>query len=232
MAGDGSGRSERWAGPAPAGGAGFFTVTDPEQARLLTDAASQRLFRPFLARDRTASEAAREAGTDLNAVLYRVRQFLRAGLLTVVREVKRPGRPVKVYRSTRDAYFVPYELTPFASLEERMLAQLRPHLEQRVRVQAQRLREHGWSGQLLYRDEHGETWIESAGDPAARLDWLDPRRGIGIDYVVDLALTAAEATELQRLLYAALERFERGGSGREGTRGYVLSVALYPREEP
>ena len=102
----------------------------------------------------------------------------------------------------------------------------------RDRIARQNATERVWNVQLLYRDEHGETWIESAGDPAARLDRLGQRRGIGIDYVVDLALTAAEATELQRLLYAALERFERGGSGREGTRGYVLSVALYPREEP
>src|SRR5690606_28325481 len=155
MAGDGSGRSEGPAGhgplgpgvegprrpaPAPPEGVAFTTVTDPEQARLLNDADSKRLIPPLMshaptitaaARDLTVTAAARETGVDTNAVLYRVRQFLRAGLLKVVREVKRPGRPIKVYRSAHDAYFVPYELTPFASLEERMLAQLRPHLEER-----------------------------------------------------------------------------------------------------
>ena len=248
MAGDGSGRSEGPAGhgplgpgvegprrpaPAPPEGVAFTTVTDPEQARLLTDAASQRLFRPFLARDLTVTAAARETGVDTNAVLYRVRQFLRAGLLKVVREVKRPGRPIKVYRSAHDAYFVPYELTPFASLEERMLAQLRPHLEERVRTMARRLREHGWSGQLLFRDDQGETWMASAADPVARLDWLDSRLGVGIDYIVDLELTEDEAAELHRLLYAVLDRYERGaGSGRPAARGYTLSVALYRREGP
>lgn len=225
--------SPRRSAPEPPPGLAFATVTDPEQARLLTDAAASRLFHPFLGRELTASEAARETGADLNAVLYRVRQFLRAGLLVVAREVKRPGRPIKVYRSAHDAYFVPYELTPFASLEERMLAQLKPHLEERVRVQAERLRERGWSGQLLYRDDQGETWTVSAGDPHARVDWLEQGRGVGIDYIVDLELTDEEAAELQRLLYGAFERYERGlGSGRRATKGYTLSVALYRREEP
>ena len=92
-------------------------VEDADQARLLTDSEAQMIFRPFLARELTASQAASETGRDLNAVLYRLRQFVAAGLVKVVREIKRAGRPIKVYRSTADAYFVPYEFTPFASLE-------------------------------------------------------------------------------------------------------------------
>lgn len=219
--------------PAPPPGVSFFTVTDPEQARLLTDPACQRVFRAFLARDATATEAVRDTGADMNAVLYRVRQLQRAGLLKVVREVKRPGRPIKVYRSSHDAYFVPYELTPFASLEERLLAQLRPHMETRARVMAQRLRQHGWYGQVFFRDREGETWTASAAEPAARLDWLDASLGLGIDYVVELELTDEEAADLQTLLYQALERYQRGqGSGRPGAKGYTLEVALYERPEP
>lgn len=224
----------------PAGTPAFHTVTDPEQARLLTDAAVFDMFEPFLARDRTASQAASETGRDLNSVLYRLRQLVAAGLVHVVQELKRAGRPIKVYRSVHDAYFVPYEVTPFASVEERMLKQLMPHLEERVRVQTRRVRELGASGQVLYRDEAGEVWTESAADASQRLDWLDRRRGIGIDYISGLELTDNEAWELQTQLFELLLRFgraERGGTvggvgaaGPAGKKQYSFSVAFFPSE--
>jgi len=68
----------------------FHTVTDRAQAELLTDAVAQRYFRPFLARDVTASAVARELRSDLNRVLYRIRTFLAAGLISIVREEPRP----------------------------------------------------------------------------------------------------------------------------------------------
>src|SRR5690606_27417944 len=143
-------------------------------------------FRPFLARESSAGAAAAELGLDLNAMLYRIRVLLSAGLLRVVREEKRQGRPIKVYRSAHDAYFIPYDATPFADLEERLWQQQRPELRERVRIQARRLQQGGVFGQRLFRDEHGETWVQSAGAGDAEIDWLDPRRPAAIDYWTDL----------------------------------------------
>lgn len=194
------------------------------------------IFRPFLARELTASQAASETGRDLNAVLYRLRQFLAAGLVKVVREIKRAGRPIKVYRSTADAYFVPYEFTPFASLEERMMDQLLPHLRERVRSAARRLQEAGVSGQLLYRDEKGETWMESAGESTGPADWLDPDRGVGLDFMTHVRLSDADARRLQGALYETFERFVRGSPSEvtpaePGTRLYDFSVSLLPLDD-
>lgn len=219
-------------GPArfqPGARADRFIVTDKEQARLLSDPRSQSLFRPFLARERTVSQAAEEAGRDLNAVLYRVRQFLAAGLLYVVRQEKRAGRPVKVYRSVHDAYYVPYEVTPFASLEERMLEQQLPALRERVRLQARLLREAGRSGQSLYHDELGEVWFASASDAPARSDWFEAA-GASIDYSTEVWLTHDEAMALRAYLFEVLERFGRHpAEGAHppgpGMKRYHLSVA-------
>jgi len=223
----------------------FHTVTDPEQARLLTDGKIQAYFRPFLARDATASEAAAEIRVDLNAVLYRVKTFLAAGLLRVVREVPRHGRPIKVYRSVHEAYFIPYEVTPFATLEERLWQQLSLEARQRAKLQAKRMSESGWSGQRLYRNDLGETWSDSARSPDSGLNWLAQDRPAYIDFWTDVKLTGVEAREIQQQLFELLKRVEGRGAGPElagpevaapaeltGTlSGYRLSVALLPLDE-
>jgi hypothetical protein len=96
----------------------------------LSDPESFRYFEPFIARDRTVKEAAEAVGCNLDTMLYRVRKFLNAGLLKVTRVEKRAGRPIKHYRSTSEAFFVPFEVTPYAELEERLEALMRARLSQ------------------------------------------------------------------------------------------------------
>lgn len=215
----------------------FHTVTDTAQAKLLTDAKTQFYFRPFVARDATASEVAAELGVGLNAVLYRIRTFLAAGLLRVVEELPRKGRAVKVYRSVHDAYFIPYEVTPFATLEERLVEQLSAEVRERARLQARRMEKSGRSGQRLYRNELGEVWTDSARDAGSGLDSLAPQDDVSIDYWTDILLTEAEATELRATLYTALRRFEgrRSSLGkaeetddRDALKEYRLTAAFLP----
>lgn len=219
----------------------FHTVTDPQQAKLLTDPKVLAYFRPFVARDATASSAAAELGVDLNTMLYRIRTLTAAGLLRIVREVPRKGRAVKVYRSVYEAYFIPYESTPFATLEERLIEQLSAEVRQRARVQAKRMEKQGVYGQRLYRNEAGEVWTDSAGSAGSELDWLTPGADVSIDYWTDVLLTETEAQDLRATLYDVLKRFEgrkrsshdaelpEGDPQREATlEKYRLSVALLP----
>lgn len=223
----------------------FHVVTDPRQARLLTDPTSQHYFRPFLARDVTVSSVAAELSSDVNRVLYRIRRFLEAGLIHVVRELPRAGRSLKVYRSVHDAYLIPYEVTPFGTLEERLMEQALVDLRQRVRVQARRMARRGWSGQRLYRNSHGETWTTSApdgpleqsvGDGIGSWPVAGPGRRDEIDFWTDLYLSEEEAAGLQRRLAGELEGLE-GRQPFDETEGlptrrrYRFSVALLPLEE-
>ena len=57
----------------------FYTVTDEKQAHLLTDPKSKAFFKPFLACERSTSQAAQVLGCPLTTMHYRVRQFLAAG---------------------------------------------------------------------------------------------------------------------------------------------------------
>jgi len=98
-----------------------LTVTTVETAALLTDPSRQRFLIPFIGRDCTVAQAAGELEVALNSLLYRVKRFQAVGLLQVVREEKRAGRAVKVYRSVADAFYVPFALTRAETLEALLL---------------------------------------------------------------------------------------------------------------
>ena len=133
----------------------FHTVIDTRQAQLLTEPKSKMFFKPFLAAERSAGEAAAELGCNLNTVLYRVKTFLEAGLLTVSREQTRKGRAVKYYRSSHDGYFVPFMVTPYATLEERLEVQAVPIFADLIRSYATALRQSDRYGNHLFRAADG-----------------------------------------------------------------------------
>lgn len=103
------------------------TVTDPRLAALLTDPVARRFYEPFLARTLSVSAAAQEVGCSLDAMLYRVRVFVRAGLLRVAEERPRKGRAIKLYQTVFPAYFVPHRVTPFTTVEDRLYAGAEPY---------------------------------------------------------------------------------------------------------
>src|SRR4051794_15550694 len=97
-------------------------VTDPDQAAIIADATRSRFLQPFPAREATVSDAAAQLGCTPNSTLYRVRRMTDAGLLRVVRVVRRAGRPMKVYRSVHDGYLVPLDTMRYDDLRHRVAA--------------------------------------------------------------------------------------------------------------
>lgn len=220
----------------------FHTVTDPEQARLLSDPASFRFFEPFVARERSVSAAAEEVGCSLDTLLYRVGTFLKGGLLRVSRLEKRAGRPIKHYRSAHDAYFIPFEVTPYAGLEERLDAHYRERQKLLVPAGARLLRSLGNEGRRVYRRlDDGEVWQESAGDIETFTDLydaptyrrrLEARRGSVGEMLDDtLYLTDAEARALLLEFHALWWRYAQGRSrSEESGRPYFMQFNFLPLE--
>ena len=210
----------------------FCVVRDAGQARLLSDPQSFRYFDPFIAQTRTVTAAAEEVGCALDTMLYRVKVFLKARLLRVVQEERRAGRPIKHYRSSCDAYFVPFEATPYAGLEERIFEMREANGEQIVPAMARLLRAFGWEGQRIYRHPDGAVWRESALDAEVNVpDVSDPRLPIGRQFFSELYLLDDEARALQRELYEVWERYK----GREkrvdaAHKEYALEVSFLKLE--
>lgn len=221
----------------------FFTVTDAEQARLLSNRESFRFFEPFVACELNATAAAEEVGCALDTMLYRIKTFLKAGLLKVLRLEKRAGRPIKHYRSVHDAYFIPFEATPYAELEERMREHYRAQEAIVLPATAKLLRESGLEGYEFYRHtESGTVWGNSAsrrGEPNETLQlFLNPHDAalvasyqgpMGGDFSSSLYLTDDEAKTLLLKFYE-LRSDLYAQQPAPGKKPYFLSLTFLPTE--
>lgn len=216
----------------------FYTVTDPEQARLLSDPATFGFFEPFVAREQRLTAVAETLGCRLDTLLYRVRVFLKAGLLRVTRLEPRAGRPIKYYRSAFDAYFIPFEVTPFAELEERLAAGFRERQALVVPRVARVLRQSGRDGRRVYRrTDNGDVWQESAGGVYTSVDLYDAEsyrrymaahQGPVAEFTDDtLHLSDAEARDLLVELYGVWRRFAQKEE-RDASKAYFFQFVLAP----
>lgn len=100
-----------------------MTITCPEVARALTESRSARLLKPFFKDETALSDAAQTLNIKLPNLHYHVDRFVKFGLLEITGVKPRNGRPVKLYRTTARAFFVPFEVTPSETLE-RLLGEL------------------------------------------------------------------------------------------------------------
>lgn len=203
-------------------------VSDPRQAHLLTEPRSKEFFKPFLARERSVGEAAALLGCPLNTMLYRVRVMLDAGLIRVVETRRRAGRGIKVYRSVHDAYFVPFALTPYATLEERLEVQARPIFANLISAYAAALRASDLYGHTLLLGENGAVWTTD------RLPDTAPGGLPTVYSDMTVRLTGEEAHEIARLLREAFVRgIHPDARSREDGPApwYLLMVTLLPLGE-
>jgi predicted ArsR family transcriptional regulator len=138
-------------------------IDDPGQAKLLTNPESFRFLEPFMARDCTVSQAAKELKCNVDTMLYRVKTFVKAGLLKVVKTQSRRGRSIKVYRSSADKYFVPFEITPYEDVEAFFRKSRKANDDILIPRFAKIIRQTGREGRIIYRDDKGEVWTSSAG---------------------------------------------------------------------
>jgi DNA-binding transcriptional ArsR family regulator len=95
-----------------------LSITEPEVARALTESKSVQHLVPFMKRPLSLSEAAKELGVKLPKLSYHVKRLLGLGLLEVACTERRGRRGVKLYQSTARSFFIPFHLTPSASLEQ------------------------------------------------------------------------------------------------------------------
>ncbi|WP_161883021.1 hypothetical protein [Deinococcus alpinitundrae] len=204
----------------------WFTAATPQQARLLSDRAALRHLEPFVGRTLGAAQAAREAGVSTERILYRIRQFLAAGLVFLASEQRRGGRAIKLY-SAPGGFRVPFHLTPFKDAEAEIAAQFQFVDRLRRRALARRLTRRGLGGRLIYRDARGEINFEydvlgaqdrqaltRLGSDLTGVQWLTPAQAEAVRTKLD---------EVWTLLLKA--------SREPGTQPYLIQTTLLQLEE-
>lgn len=153
------------------GGVELFHVQTTAQAELLSDPVAVKFLEPFLGRERSASQAAAELGVAIDTLLYRINKFLDAGLLEIDRLEPRAGRPIKIYRTIADGFYVPFALTGFAEHQEQVREQLRANEDVILAAAARIRRAMGEDGQRIFRDADGDVWYQSSGDEGKSVEW-------------------------------------------------------------
>ncbi len=200
-------------------------MENERQAQLLTDPKSKAFFKPFLAQERSTSQAAAAVGCPLTTMHYRVKRFLEAGLLEVAREEKRKGRTVKFYRSFHDAYFIPFSLTPYATLEERLEAQGAPLFANLLRAYASAIKESERYGHHLFR----------SGGAFCTSDLLPELTLGGLPVVYSDTVATLNKEDALDLSVDLRNLFRRGlapsAEDEKGAQAYLLMVALLPLED-
>lgn len=209
----------------------WFEVQTPEQARLLSDAAALRHLEPFIGRTRGASQAAREANVSVERMLYRVRQFVAAGLLAEVGKETGAGRPIRLYRAP-SGFRVPFHLTPFADLEAQIARHGRTFDRLRARAGARglaRLRQHA---RLIYRSTDGGTGggeVHSETDlPDRQTRAMWRREARSGDYMGVLWLDDEAARRVFEALETLRASLTPAASDRSGQRPYLIQTAFLP----
>lgn len=207
----------------------FHTVTNTKQAQLLTEPKSKEFFKPFLAQERSVAQAAKALNCNLNTMLYRVKTLQTAKLIKVTRKEKRKGREIKYYRSVHDAYFVPFNLTPYATLEERLEVQGEPIFSTLINAYARALKQSERFGNYLFLGPTGGVIttdlvpdLTPSGLPVVYSDFTAHLHK-------DEALKIAE--ELRSLFEKGFTAYSKTRRSEGQTHKYLLMVAFLPVNE-
>lgn len=213
----------------------WLRIEDPRAARALSDAASLRFLEPFLARERSVAQAAEEIGASMSSVLYRVRQFLRLGLLEQTRVRPRKGRAIRSYRTVADGFFVPFQHTAVSSQESlaaHAFRQSRERLDRSVgRAWTQAFGEQHSLGIQIFRRPEGRFSQNIAPDPmqpaGARAlgPLLEPDSPAVWDSWGAIRLRQEDAKALQQELASLLQRYREAPPGKGQVHLVHLAIA-------
>ncbi|WP_052351956.1 helix-turn-helix domain-containing protein [Deinococcus pimensis] len=216
-------------------------LDEPEAARALVDPTVRMYLTPFVWRERRVSDVARELGVTTNAVLYRVRQFLRLGLLDITREEPRAGRAVRWYRSTSRGFFVPFSATDAGTVEELYETTLdgaRSALMQSLtRAWRDLADDPRWFGLYTYGDERGllshvvlpAPPEDPRSAPGAFGAWLmGPDAPVLWDNTYPLRLRREDAKAFQRDLYELKRRYDHLKVNEDEGDLYVVRTTIAP----
>jgi hypothetical protein len=134
----------------------LLVVNNPQAAATLLDPDLSMLLKPFMQGACTVGEAAGNLNVKPADLFYRVQRMVAVGLLEIVREEPRRGRPLKYYRGSARAFFIPFRATSAASVEDLVVKH-----------------DEGWSRRLVRSLAHAYTQEFSLAHWGLRIDYRD-----------------------------------------------------------
>lgn len=212
---------------SPDAGPDVLTVTSASAARVLLRPEKRRFLEPFLGRELTPAQAARELGAPVEELAYRVRALTDQGLLVPSGTVARKGRAMSLYRGPAEVR-APLALLPEQDVRgffELVDAGLRDRFLTQLARLADRSGLGDWVVRLHRADDGTRLDLAPAGgawDPAVLLAERAP--AVVFNWV-PLALDDRRAKELQRELLDLVGRYR---SGEAGPPTHLMGLFLAP----
>lgn len=207
-------------------------MSSPAAASLLTNPKVLRLLEAFMNEANVLSRVAARLGISLPTAHRLVNRMIAAGVLEIAGAVERPGRAMKLYRSSSRAFFVPRSAEQRELPEEvlRRLVEMRSEEQIRGMIGAARdaLGEQAatrW-GTVIYTDRNGQLVVRPDFAEGRTPRLLDENTPAYLNfYLNDLRLSRRTAKQLQRELVGLIKRHKASRHGGV----YTLSVVMAPR---
>jgi len=187
------------------------TVIKGRKAAAALGSARQRhILLLFASAPLTLAEAAARSGMELKSLYHHARKLHRAGLLAIVGERPRAGRPMKLYQAVADMFFVRDEALP------------QPFTHSLAEELSESLLRHG------FRPGRGILFgIDPSGEPMARrVDGAGARSEV-LDLWFLLHVRPQDLPKLKAELSSVAQRYDR--SGGSGAKPYLVHAAAAPR---
>lgn len=187
-------------------------VGDPATAAVFASSKMRRLVMLFAHQPMSLGQASKRANIELKRLHHHVQRLVRLGLLEVAAVQPRAGRPIKHYRATSEAFFVPEEIMPKPFAQEIAL-------ELRELLQAE-----------AARSSRGLLWsVGPGGEPLGRVVSAEQVSPDAFELWRILRLEPGEVADLRSELDAVLLRYQRRGSS--GGNIYLVHAAAARRRD-
>lgn len=204
-----------------------LSVTTPEAAELLARPDVARLLKPFMHGPKTCGRGAKELGLPVESLHYRVQQFCRAGLLQVVGQEPRRGRPNKLYEAVATDFVFSSKLVSEETLHaleagDTWYTIFRENLERSLPQRYTDL------VRVSLAENGAMMWGSDSSRPDAEHQQHSAHPTTLHVHTAALYLTPAEAEALAKELAELFERYD----GRSGPKRYAMILGLTPVDRP
>jgi hypothetical protein len=203
-------------------------VHNAEAIAFLCDPARHRYLEPFF-EPHSVAKAAADLGEPLHVVYRQVKRMIRFELIRETGVVRRAGRPIRLYGTVAERFFVPFT---HHSLQETLVDFSAFRYEQLVKGIASSWHRFsdtnlGW-GTTIFRTPAGRIGVQT---PTTQQSAISPAPSKPtLMRWNELRLSSSDAEDLQAQLLEVLKRFERKISSEHETYLLGLSMAqLTPR---
>jgi len=182
------------------------TIRDARMAAAFASPPKLKLIMALLGGERTLGELSELTGDRLNLLHHHMKGLIELALVEVAHERPRGGRPIKVYRTTAPAFFIPAELSgsrPVIGLPAQLDEALARHRMRTLKG-------------VLYGLEDGRPRMRLVSEPGRRRD--------AAELWLPLQLSPADGAALIEEMWQLIRRFEAKATPSGGR--YIIHAAV------